>query len=741
MEENQSLQIRARPNIPNQLQWSDDNNIAITTHPSIHLLTPVHAGATAERRSSFLHVGIPSPSSSSQFKPSLEYDEPENIQTSYILPEGYRCSSWSPTGVSKLDACLLATVTTSHRVLIYGPKAHPANSEWIQVEDVTPQLEKLYASNGTNCSFASPTELNKFQTVSIAWSTKRSFMDSPLSDPNDISVIALGSKAGTVTLWGYHRSSGARYLASFTPHTSWVITLGWSRWHPIEGGCYAYVSTACGNGSVACTKVRIMLDTSGGTIVNADPHSNWFQQDRHATTVIKWFDEPILGAEDGSRHHLLCAVAKSAGVHIFSLSSLAGAGNSESTQCVSYRLPLGMGVSGLSWSTDGTRLRVFTIDGRHRTLLVPVAKTGKPLSPYDDESSTAFVIRQMVSKFKRQEAEENRRQAHEAEDDDEEDSDGEERGDGAKEPRIWGADASPNGLYVAFVYELTSSFDMEYKTEKFDISFLDLCLTHPRADENVEADIIARVRWKLADLDLLSHDNATSLLWDFIEYMEFDPNAGFAQFRLLNRFLSAMQEIHSSGLGTTVSPSENSASEVKTVASFHRKLYSHRGLNAARLMLHLDQNLIHIDLPPETRAQLRAAFDPLPHDICEHHTRAILTLAHSRTNAEFKNLDANSLTMLILLCDHALIAYAHRPQLLSFVKATYTRLAENCTGTAGAQGVQGRRRVAGTGEMPCMWGWGTAGFGVGGGVRERAFVAAVFDHAEGGADAESAGLR
>src|SRR4051812_25092344 len=132
MEERQSLHIRARPNLPNQLQWSDDNNISITTQTAIHILTPVHTGANLDRRITFLHAGLPLLSPHSHFQPSLQYDE-ENIQTSYALTEGYRYSSWSPTGMSKLNACLLSIVTTSHRVLIYSPKAHPANSEWVQV--------------------------------------------------------------------------------------------------------------------------------------------------------------------------------------------------------------------------------------------------------------------------------------------------------------------------------------------------------------------------------------------------------------------------------------------------------------------------------------------------------------------------------------------------------------------------------------------------------------------------------
>lgn len=690
MEEHHCLHVRARPNLPNQLQWSDDNNISITTQTAIHLLTPVHTGANPDRRITFLHAGLPSLSPTSHFQPSLEYDE-ENIQTSYALTEGYRCSSWSPTGVSKLSTCLLSIVTTSHRVLIYGPKAHPANSEWVQVKDITPCLAKLYTSDGNGHTFVSSDDLNKFQSMSISWSTK-----CPLStsspDLGDISVIALGSKAGTVTLWSYHRTSGSRHLTTFTAHVSWITNLAWSRWHPVESGCYAYLSTACVDGSVAFNKVSIMLDASSSAeVVTVEPHTTWFQQDRQMITAIKWFDEAILDVKDGSRYYFLCAVTKITTVYVFSVPSSAteqGDGDLNSIILVDYTLPIGMGVSGLSWSADGRLLRLFAVEGRHRTVIVSFAKAGTPTLLCDDELSTTFIARQMSSTFKRQEAEENRKGVYDAEDDDVDDVGEGDGGGGVKEPRIWGADASPGGIYMAFVYSLASSFDMEYKTEKFDTSYLDLCPTQPRGEEALENALIERLRCKLADPDLFFHNNATFLLWDLLEYMEFDTSAGPAHLRLFNRLLSVLQEIYNNGQSTIMPASaETSASKTMTISSFRRMLYSHCGINAARLILHLDQNLKHIDLPPEARATLRATCDTLQLDLLEYYTRCVLSFTHAHTIDEFRNMDTSSLTLLLLFCDHALLVYPHKSQLLSLVKATYARLAEHCAGAPGAQGV------------------------------------------------------
>lgn len=82
------------------------------------------------KEDSYKHVGFAIPAPEPELK-AIVIANGDDVQTSFLNEEGYRCANWSQAGISVSQSCLLVVVTTKHRVLLYqGSAKNPLDNDW-----------------------------------------------------------------------------------------------------------------------------------------------------------------------------------------------------------------------------------------------------------------------------------------------------------------------------------------------------------------------------------------------------------------------------------------------------------------------------------------------------------------------------------------------------------------------------------------------------------------------------------
>ncbi|BGP49424.1 hypothetical protein JCM10450v2_005315 [Rhodotorula kratochvilovae] len=145
----------------------------------------------------------------------------------------WRSAAWSPSGMSALGGCILATLTTNAEVLLFEPPKNGAKGEWFETADLTSQLiaETVTSQGGKTAQTRvmrreMVAELLGCQTSALAWSA------AVPGTPRDLSLLALGHRSGEVTLWRLDEHRKPVRVARFKPQeeTNVLGVLSWSEW-------------------------------------------------------------------------------------------------------------------------------------------------------------------------------------------------------------------------------------------------------------------------------------------------------------------------------------------------------------------------------------------------------------------------------------------------------------------------------------------------------------------------------
>ncbi|CAG8519509.1 9971_t:CDS:10, partial [Paraglomus occultum] len=219
-------------------------------------------------------------------------------------------------------------------------------------------LERRLKFNGHSSSY-----------VTLAWSPQcfcKGFM--PLSS------IALGSKAGIITLWSY-----TYYLVyKIDACRSWIITLEWSRWWTTDDDTSQF-------GTDVVMIRRSELPDQEEDEINAEKETVLLEGDKR---------EPCFNKMCYQRDKL--AMSKMSMLFIWA-PTLPVYDNFESVMPITFDFSDTVLIAGISWNNDGTQLSAFSLEGKQWVL--DISDFGKLINKAATERLRENVENQLKDAF------------------------------------------------------------------------------------------------------------------------------------------------------------------------------------------------------------------------------------------------------------------------------------------------------------------------------------------------------
>ncbi|KAJ3286089.1 hypothetical protein HK104_009188 [Borealophlyctis nickersoniae] len=275
-----------------------------------------------------------------------------------------------------------------------------------------------------------------------------------------------------------------------------------------------------------------------------------------------------------------------------------------------------MAVGGVAWGVKGDELRVYTTDGKHYILVIEESESKRQITLL--EEATASIHREVYDTS-----------PMEVDGASGKDDTGAMNGESAagvtsKQLRFYGVATSANGLFDAFVYTLSSTSDMEYKTDKFDVSYVSIRSAVSQHNEDVEDNLIEKLHVLLGRSDLrtyllvIEHAqlmiysanwlkcsagavvrwSVTYVLWDSIRYCEGEvAHWGEVEISFFHRFLSTLRDFY------LAKEQESKTPDQSTSTRFSKQLYENCAMNSLRLMNFLCMHLKYA-MAPALRVQM-----------------------------------------------------------------------------------------------------------------------------------------
>ncbi|KAI8095592.1 transcription factor IIIC subunit delta N-term-domain-containing protein [Thamnidium elegans] len=456
MEKLNIVSFRNRPYHVDCVQWNEDGQLALCLDAHVHIITPLIVGLNS-KEDSYKHIGFSKPAPEPELKATVIANG-DDVQTSFLNEEGYRCANWSQTGLSVSQSCLLVVVTTKHRVLLYqGSTKNPLDNDWQLFVNITDKIKEAAIDH----NYA--TKINPHHTLYAQWSKK--IIVTPMASKP--CLLALTNKAGDLCFWNL-TSTTVEHLDTITPHKSFVNLVQWSNWKKgVEPNTYlAFTVSSSTNGTVALSSVLVKISVDEHLITTVEDilvsviHM-WFEEGSAVTTLIKVQDD-----FEQEASHLRIALSKGINVSFISLTVDGNAVHLEK-EWVSYCLQhSGLGLAGGSWLSDFD-FRCYTMEGEGMQF---------HFSAEDmlvlDEKEQAIISTKLVQKYKYQWMEE---QAKTEEDDIISASDA--------LPYIFGACDSLKHMYTAVFFTMRPTVDVHYRVESLEEANLTFILQKPRASE------------------------------------------------------------------------------------------------------------------------------------------------------------------------------------------------------------------------------------------------------------------
>ncbi|EIE84674.1 hypothetical protein RO3G_09384 [Rhizopus delemar RA 99-880] len=367
-------------------------------------MTPILTGISSKAEGC-AHAGLslpPAPKMPTSFDPV----EPDKIQTSFYNEEGFRCATWSPSGLSP-SLRLYANIT-----------------DLIQEHAIESDQAAKYPLH---------------HTLYASWSKQLS-VDALNSK---FALLALSNKHGDVCIWTYSLNNGIQYATAISPHKSFVNLLDWTGWKKLQDTTYiAFIASSSTNGTVALSSVKVQfgIDSQHNLHIENVQAQNvytWFEDNAAIPTLLKIHD-----SWDKDTPNISIAVSKGLYVYMLSLGIMKDESVSVQGDWMSYNLShSGVGLSGGLWINEN-EFRGYTFEGEGCHVRI------KDGNIEEDRLETYKLNQKLIQKYKQQWMEEQVR----IEDDD-------LLGASDAKPCLWGASDGLNHIITAIYCTLESAED------------------------------------------------------------------------------------------------------------------------------------------------------------------------------------------------------------------------------------------------------------------------------------------
>ncbi|PIL25172.1 hypothetical protein GSI_13061 [Ganoderma sinense ZZ0214-1] len=259
------------------LQFSQDGQLVLLTKYAVYILTP-DTGVNVELSSVIKQTLDSKPSARSSAPPlgwlrtMVEFDRSLAHQwhAEYwgavslgSLDPSLQAAALSPSNLTADAGCVLALLSSNLELTIWGASKNSLTGAWIKLQDVTSSLKLASVASPPRSAFK---ETLRLQSTCLDWSSQPSWNLTP-APRIDASLLAVGDRAGCVTLLRYVRSD--RYVAPVEEvqvSDRWVTHLAWSPWLLTQDGtCEAMLACGISDGSVNILVVRQTLTSKPGT--------------------------------------------------------------------------------------------------------------------------------------------------------------------------------------------------------------------------------------------------------------------------------------------------------------------------------------------------------------------------------------------------------------------------------------------------------------------------------------------
>ncbi|KAI0358005.1 hypothetical protein OH77DRAFT_1449501 [Trametes cingulata] len=400
------------------LRFSQDGQAILLTKHAVYILTP-DAGVNVELSSVMkqtLDSKLPPGSTSplGWLRTMVEFDR----STMHQWPTD--CQDWgsvclgsldptlqalalSPSHLTASGGCLLALLNSNLELTIWGAPKNFLTGEWIKasslqshllpLQDVTSVL-KTAALQGSGSVLLRTLQA---QSMCIEWTPQPDWGLTP-APFIDASLLAVGNRAGSVTLLRFDRATCGMVVVDSAPVADrWVTHLAWSAWTDChDSACEAMLACGAADGSVTVYNIRQTLTSkSSPANISSDHEVNvsvWrgdgsiCEADGRAVTAMAWANRP--GCNPILIFH------KAGTLHVWSAQSQSGQQGSKTLVLRTQRRSLGSSAlcvaSGICYVPNLDSCIVSLSDGSfhviHRLSIDP---TLDPLIP-DNVSSDAL---------------------------------------------------------------------------------------------------------------------------------------------------------------------------------------------------------------------------------------------------------------------------------------------------------------------------------------------------------------
>ncbi|KAI7900588.1 transcription factor IIIC subunit delta N-term-domain-containing protein [Cokeromyces recurvatus] len=636
MEYQPSIKLKYRPYFTNCVQWNEEGQMVICLENQVHIITPLITGMFATKEH-YLHTGFKLTPLEKETCFDLIVDV-NDLQTSYLSAEGFRCANWSPIGISESQSCFLVVVTTKHRVLIYqNSKENPSTGNWELYMDLTESVKKLSIHHDH------PTRKEPYHTIYANWST-RLITDPIVTKPV---FLALSNKAGDLLIWSYTKQ--LKYVTTITPHTSFVNLLSWTGWTKIRNDDMtdndyeiytSYIISACTDGTIALSSVCVQATVdqeSRETILSDDIKVNteivWFEDTTSVTTLLKIHDNLEAGGSD-----IKIAVSKGISIKFLWLTCRDGT-LSVKHDWTSYQMEnSALGLTGGDWLNDHV-FRCYTTEGEG--LQIELDEEGE--IKYDEDESN--VINDLLETMYGQQWMDEQMDA--------EDDNLIASSDAI--PYVFGAADGLNHVWTAFYFAMRPTVDIHYRPESSEECNLSIIVQKKRG-ENMD--------FYLQELDRYVNDpsfffvrSARGIIRETLEYLIDDDNID-----------NLITWIHHLATYLNIQPKLDST-------CIPRAIYSEPSNIAARMLITTELELKNF-IPQNFKSTLSPLVEESKNLVQATFIANILNYVLQLSDEEFSQFTEQDITVLLILSDSS-FTIKNKMGLVQQSLNTYQRLQAN----------------------------------------------------------------
>ncbi|KAG0015713.1 hypothetical protein BGZ80_009689 [Entomortierella chlamydospora] len=361
---------------------------------------------------------------------------------------------------------------------------------------------------------------DKVETVSMAWSPK-------ISLDNIGSLLALGNKAGDITIWHVTDPNNVCCVKSWKSSSdSWIIRLSWSPW-TIENDRYVSIlSYASADGIVHAHKIKFDSKSPLEGIEVSENIMCSSVQTLHPCTMMRW--SPTI-TQNITQPNTLA----------FSRGNRLNVWFPEADKTITWRKPIAKAIADITWDTFGEKIFVFFMDGKHSVLRVQEEEL------VVDEESVEFIYHEIISRCHVQARTNITQDEGEGDNANADDEGGDEETSGGVaggklQLHIVSGDRSVDGLQLSTLYYVTSPFHMEFQRERFQSCTVVFSKAHKSVQDQLAKTLFEQLDRFIRLPNAALTRNPSYQLWDIGLLIGESAQANESDMRYMNQLLGVL---------------------------------------------------------------------------------------------------------------------------------------------------------------------------------------------------------